>query len=125
MANAIALSRDPKRRHMTLLAAASAVAIALAAAAVFQQSSSTAPQFQQHPFFPGLADKLPQLGEIAITTKSGGFHVRLQQGKWVIPERHNFPADSSQLRSTALGLADLTVLEPKTGRADWLSFVGL
>lgn len=125
MATAIALPRDPKRRQLTLLAGATAVALALAAAAVFQQSSSTAPQFQEHPFFAGLSDRLPQLGEIAITTKAGAFHVRLQQGKWVIAERNNFPADPGQVRSTALGLADLTLLEPKTGRADWLSFVGL
>ena len=101
------------------------MALALAAAAVFQQSSSTAPHFQPHPFFPGLSDRLGQLGEIAITTKSGGFHIRQQQGKWVIAERNNFPADAGQVRSTVLGLADLTVIEPKTGRADWLSFVGL
>jgi hypothetical protein len=125
MSDSIAIIRNPKRRQMTILLGASAVAIAVAAAAVFQQSTSTAPQFQEHPFFPGLADRLPQLGEIAITTKSGAFHVRLQQGKWVIPERGGFPADPGQVRSTALGLADLTVLEPKTDRADWLSYVGL
>jgi uncharacterized protein DUF4340 len=125
MADAMAIRRDPKRRQVYILLGATAVALALATAAVFQQSSSTAPQFQQHPFFPGFSGRLEQLGEIAITAKTGSFHVRLQQGKWVIPERSNFPADSGQVRSTALGLADLTVLEPKTGRADWLSYVGL
>src|SRR5437763_1767755 len=125
MATAIALPRDPKRRQLTLLAGATFVGLALAAAAVFQQSSSSAPRFQDDPFFACLSDRPPQLGDIAITTKAGAFHVRLQQGKWVIAERNNFPADPSQLRSTALGLADLTVLEPKTGRADWLSYVGL
>ena len=125
MSDSIAINRNPKRRQMTILLGATAAAIALAAAAVFQQSTSTAPQFQQHPFFAGLSDRLPQLGEIAITTKAGAFHVRLQQGKWVIPERGGFPADPGQVRSTALGLADLTVLEPKTDRADWLSYVGL
>jgi hypothetical protein len=125
MSNTIAITRNPKRRQTTLLLGATAVAIALAAAAVFQQSTSTAPQFQQHPFFPGLSDRLAQIGEIAVTNKAGAFHVRLQQGKWVIPERGGFPADPGQVRSTALGLADLTVLEPKTDRADWLSYVGL
>ncbi len=125
MADAMAIRRDPKRRQVYILLGATAVALALATAAVFQQSSSTAPQFQQHPFFPGFSDRLAQLGEIAIASKTGSFHVRLQQGKWVIPERNNFPADPGQVRSTALGLADLTVLEPKTGRADWLSYVGL
>jgi hypothetical protein len=125
MASAIALPRDPKRRQLTILAGATGVALALAAAAVFQQNSSTAPQFQERPFFPGLTDHLQQLGEIAITSKTGAFHVRLQQGKWVIAERNNFPADPSQVRSTALGLADLSLIEPKTGRADWLSYVGL
>ncbi len=125
MSDSIALAHNPKRRQLTILLGATAVALLIAAAAVWQQSNSTAPQFQEHPFFPGLADRLPQLGEIAVTAKAGAFHVRLNQGKWVIPERGNFPADPGQVRSTALGLADLTVLEPKTDRADWLSFVGL
>ncbi len=125
MADAIAIRRDPKRRQVVVLLGATAAALALATAAVFQQSNSTAPQFRPHPFFPGLSDRLAQLGEIAITSKTGSFHIRLQQGKWVIVERNDFPADPGQVRSTALGLADLTVLEPKTGRADWLSYVGL
>lgn len=125
MADAAVLHRDPKRRQLNILLGATGVAIVLAAAAVFQQSLSTSPQFQERPFFPGLSDRLGQLGEIAITTKSGTFQVRLQKGKWIIPERAGFPADPSQVRSTALGLADLTILEPKTGRADWLSYVGL
>lgn len=125
MADAAVINRDPKRRQLNILLGAAGVAIVLAAAAVFQQSLSTSPQFQARPFFPGLTDRLTQVGEIAITTKSGAFHVRLQQGKWIIPERAGFPADPSQVRSTALGLADLTILEPKTNRPDLLSYVGL
>lgn len=125
MADAAVIQRDPKRRQLNILLGAAGVAIVLAVAAVFQQSLSTAPQFQARPFFPGLTDRLTQLGEIAIATKSGAFHVRLDKGKWVIPERAGFQADPSQVRSTALGLADLTILEPKTSRPDLLSYVGL
>ena len=125
MADAAVINHDPKRRQLNILLGATGVAIVLAAAAVFQQSLSTAPQFQPRPFFPGLTDRLTQLGEIAISTKSGTFHVEMQKGKWIIPERAGFAADPSQVRSTALGLADLTILEPKTGRADLLSYVGL
>jgi hypothetical protein len=125
MSDAIILSRNPKRRQLMILLGATAAALLVAGVAVWQQSNSTAPQFQEHPFFPGLSDALPRLGEIAVTTKTGAFHIRLDQGKWIIPEKANFPADPGQVRSTALGLADLTVIEPKTDRPDWLSFVGL
>lgn len=125
MAEAAVLKPDPRRRQFTILLGATGVAIVLAMAAVFQQSLWTGPQFPERPFFPGLSGRLGQLGEIAITTKSGAFHIRLQKGKWVVAERNGFPADPALVRSTALGLADLTIVEPKTDRPDWLNLVGL
>jgi len=116
---------DPRKRNLVILGGAAALFVALASAAVLQQSGSLAPKFQERPFFPGLTNRINDLGEVAVTSKSGSFHVRLQQGKWVVVERNSFPADAGQVRATALGMADLAMVEPKTARADWLTYVGL
>jgi uncharacterized protein DUF4340 len=116
---------NPKTRNLGILGALTALALILAIVAVVQQARSLSPKFDQRPFFPGLADRLSQLGEITVTSKNGTFHLQLVQGKWVVPERNSFPADVAQVRAAAVGMADLTVLEPKTGRADWLNYVGL
>jgi hypothetical protein len=116
---------DTRRRNLMILAGITALFVALAVVAVLQQASSLAPKFEQRPFFPGLTDSINTVGEVAIQSKSGTFHVRLMQGKWVVVEKGGFPADAAQVRAVAIGMAGLTTLEPKTNRADWLNFVGL
>ena len=116
---------DPKKRNLTILGGATLLFVLLAAFAVWQQSASLAPKFEQRPLFPGLTDQINNLGEVDVTSKTGTSHIKLQGGKWVVVERNNYPADLGQLRAVAVGTADLTVLEPKTGRADWLNYLGL
>lgn len=126
MANATAgVGADPRKRNLAILGAVTAFFLILAVLAVIQQSRSLAPKFDQRPFFPGLTEHINDLGAITITSRSGTFHLQLQQGKWVVAEKDSFPADAGQIRAIAVGVADLTMLEPKTGRADWLTYVGL
>ena len=116
---------DTRRRNLAILGGITVLFVVLAVIAVLQQASSLAPKFEPRPFFADLAEHVNDLGEIAITSKSGTFHVRLNQGKWIIVEKGGFPADAGQARSVAVGVAVLTTLEPKTNRADWLNYVGL
>jgi len=125
MANAMTMGADPRKRNLAILGGLTAFFLILAVFAVIQQARSLAPQFEQRPFFPGLTDHINDLGEITVTSKSGTFHLRLQQGKWVVVEKDSFPADVGQIRAIAAGVSDLTMMEPKTGRADWLTYVGL
>jgi Domain of unknown function (DUF4340) len=46
-------------------------------------------------------------------------------GRWVIAERDNYPADVAQVRAAGTGLADLQIIEAKTSRTDWLNYLGL
>ena len=120
-----AIRTDPRKRNLAILGGLTLLFLVLAVVAVFQQAASLAPKFDPRPFFPGLGDRLAQLGEITITSKSGSFHVRLQNANWVVVERDSFPADPAQLRAVAVGMAELQMVEPKTARADWLNFLGL
>ena len=119
------LPADPKRRNLAILAGATVLFVVLAVVAVWQQSASLAPKFEPRPLFPGLMDRLNELGEVSITSKTGTTHIKLQQGKWLVAERNNYPADLGLLRTAVTGIVDLTMVEPKTGRADWLNYLGL
>jgi len=72
----------------------------------------------------GPAATVNNLGEVALARKRAGtIHVKLrerQMGRGAA----TLPASEMQMRATAVGIADLQVLEPKTDRADWLSFLG-
>jgi len=103
---AAATTADPRKRGLAILGGVAALFAVLAGLAVFQQSRSLAPQFEQKPFFPGLAAKLNDLGEVAVVSKTGSFHLKLMDGKWVIPEKDSFPADAALVRATGQGLAD-------------------
>lgn len=122
---AMSARQDPRRRSLMILGGVTALFVVLAVAAVLQQASLVAPKFAERPFFPGLNDSINNVGEIAIASKTGTFHVRLNQGKWSVVEKGGFPADAAQARSVAAGMAGLTALEPKTNRADWLKYVDL
>ena len=63
---AAATTADPRKRGLAILGGVAALFAVLAGLAVFQQSRSLAPQFEQKPFFPGLAAKLNDLGEVAV-----------------------------------------------------------
>jgi hypothetical protein len=126
MAAAMALGQDKRRRNLTILGGVTAFFLLLAVVAVFQRAGELAPKFDPRPFFPGLPQTVNNLGLVTVTSKTGGtIHVRLTNDNWVLEERNNFPADQAQMRATAVAIADLQVLEPKTARADWLSFLGL
>lgn len=124
MATATVLA-DPRKRNLAIMGAVTAAFALLAGIAVLQQASQLAPKFDPRPVFPALTESLGTLGEITIASKDGTFHVRQVQGKWVVVERDSFPASLSLVRATGVGLAGLELLEPKTSRADWLTYIGL
>src|SRR3979411_121769 len=96
MANAMGLGTDPSEPTLAILGCVRAVFLVRAVLAVIQQARSLAPKFEQRPFFPGLTDRINDLGEVTVTSKSGTFHLRLQQGKWVLVEKDALPAHAGQ-----------------------------
>jgi hypothetical protein len=114
-----------RQRTLVILGGVTVLMVMLAIIAVYQRAASLAPQFEPRPFFPGLAAQLPGLNEIEVATKAGTLHIRQVDGRWVIAERDNYPADVALVRATGAGLADLQIIEAKTSRADWLNYLGL
>ncbi len=120
------LLAEPRQRMLALLGVAAVAGIAVAAIAVHWQNSSLAPQNASKDFLPGFAAKIRQAAKIHIESKNGTFDVAFKPQKgWVLPENNDYPASMDEVRKTLVGLAGLETIEPKTARADWLSYLGL
>lgn len=121
-----AMMADRRQRNLAILSGVTLLMVLLAIVAVYQRSASLAPQFEPRALFPGIAGQLSGLSEIEVMTKTGGtLHIRPMDGRWVVVERDNYPADPLQVRAAGEGLRDLQIIEAKTSRADWLNYLGL
>ena len=122
---ASSMMADRRQKNLVILGGLTVLMVVLAIAAVYLRAASLAPQFEPRPLFPGIAGQLSGLSEIEVTSKTGTLHIRPMDGRWVVVERDNYPADAAQVRAAGEGLRDLQILEAKTARADWLNYLGL
>jgi len=117
---------DFRRRNLTILGAAAAISVILAGVALYEDAEATRTQFTPGEFLPGFAAHVKDSARIHVVSHSGSFDVAYSPAKgWVLPAKGNYPAAFDQVRHTLLGLAALETIEPKTARADWLSYLGL
>ncbi len=68
--------------------------------------------------FPGLASGLGDLAWVRLTGTAGHLDFAAIGGRWALVEKANYPAAQGRMRRLLLGLADLTLIEPKTRRPD-------
>lgn len=127
MADSNALSHDPRRRNLAILGVVAVVMVVLAALALWHQASLVAPKYTPHAFFPNLAGRNRDVARIHIVSKKyGAFDVTFNPSSgWVLPAKHNYPAQFSLVRGTIVGMAGLETVAPKTNRADWLHYLDL
>jgi hypothetical protein len=113
-------------RALTTLAAVTGIAVILAAIALWQRAATGLPAFEQQRMFPSLRESMNGVTTIQIETKDVSFNVvRKEEGRWIVPDKANYPADFAAIRKTILGLADLNLVERRTARADWHDKLGL
>jgi hypothetical protein len=126
MAQTLALTHDPRRRNLLLLAAIALVLVALAVVALIRQTREVAPHYTSRPFLPGLASQVRDVARIRIDSKSGSLDVVFKPDRgWIVASHDNYPASFEKVRETLVGLAAIQTIEPKTARADWLHYVDL
>jgi hypothetical protein len=118
--------KDFRRRNLAVLGALAIASVALAALMLTVRARESHARFMPGEFLPGFAAHVKDATRIHIVSHDGAFDVDYQPAKgWVLPARGNYPADFEQVRHTLIGLAALETVEPKTARADWLSYLGL
>ena len=83
------------------------------------------PSLQGRRVLPQLAAALPNLAWIRLTHGKTTTDFNQIGGRWVVVEKGNYPAAQAQVRKLLLALSDLTLVEPKTERADRYARLGL
>jgi Domain of unknown function (DUF4340) len=68
---------------------------------------------------PQLGQKLGEVAAVTLVHGDARTTLRRQGNGWVVEERGNYPVDAGKLRQTLLGLAELSLVEPKTRKADF------
>ena len=112
-----------KTRTLSTLAVIAAVLIAVAIL-VSQRKEATLPQTGQ-PVFPELMAAINDVSELSVSTQSGTITILKDGETWRVKDKHEYPADMGTIREVLLGLAELTILEPKTGKPEFYKKLGL
>jgi Domain of unknown function (DUF4340) len=121
-----AVFADPRRRNLAVLGGVALLSLLLALAALWAADREGAEPTAPAEFLPGFAHEIRSAAHIHIQSKAGAFDVVFQPDKvWVVPQRHDYPANVQLVQRTLVGLAGLETIEPRTARADWLHYVGL
>jgi hypothetical protein len=68
----------------------------------------------EHPAFPDLADTMNDVAEIRIENSDGKYSVKRLNDKWIVVDKHNYPAKFSKIRETIAGVSNLLVVDAKT-----------
>ncbi len=117
---------DPRQRMLVVLAVLAIVGTALAGLAIYEQHIKAASQSVPKAFLAGFSEKLREAAKIHIESKDGALDIVFKPQKgWVLAQRADYPASMDEVRKTLIGLGGLEIIEPKTARADWLSYLGL
>lgn len=118
---------DPRQRRIAILLGVSLAAVAIALLALWHRDAQTAPPSAANKFLPEFAQHDRQVARIHFASRKGGtFDVVFKPSKgWVLPQRNDFPALWAEVNKTVAIVAGMTVIEPKTARAEWLHSIGL
>jgi uncharacterized protein DUF4340 len=95
--------------------------IVLVAAAIFVMARGergVSPAAEGTRVFPDLAAHLGDLAWVRLSHGAIKADFALISGRWVVVEKGNYPAAPDKIRRLLLGLADLSLVEPKTERPE-------
>jgi Domain of unknown function (DUF4340) len=105
-------------RSLSLLIAATAVMLVLAGVVLAISGSGADRAAADRRALPMLAVRLGDVASVEVrrtgldlTFVRDGYH-------WLVAQKSNYPADAGKLRRVVLGLADMTLVEPKTSKPD-------
>ncbi|MFM9995425.1 MAG: DUF4340 domain-containing protein [Phycisphaerales bacterium] len=104
-----------KPRTLAILGALTVGAAGLAAWTLSRQNAATAAQGDSGPLIPGLAAKVNAVASLSITKGATTFSVALKpDGTWGLSERGGYAAKFESIKAAIVGIAGLTIDEPRT-----------
>ncbi|GAB4384739.1 MAG: hypothetical protein Kow0022_08250 [Phycisphaerales bacterium] len=100
--------------------------LTLAASAVVVSSRrSTSVQDGQRRVFADLMDRVNDVRLIVIRDGQGDLQIEQRDGRWVVPDKADMPADEAKVRQLILRLAELEAVEPKTSNPELYARIGV
>ncbi len=100
-------------------------ALAVVAALFLARENRDGIPARGQPVFPELKERINRVSEVKVVTASGAVTIARNRDVWVVREKHDYRAAMDKVRSAVIGLAELTVLEPKTKNPEHHAKLGL
>ena len=107
-----------QKRSLILLAAATAALLLLAIVALATGDRGVSRAAPGERAFSALAAKLGDVASVTIL-RNGSTVTLIRDGdSWLVADKGNYPANAGKISQVVLAMADLTLVEPKTQKAD-------
>ncbi len=100
------------------LAALTAIVVVAAVITVFEQRDLTTISTERESAFAILAERVNDAAEVEIVSNEAAFALVKTGEEWGLKDRANYPVHYDKIKRTIVGLADLKLLEAKTGDPD-------
>jgi hypothetical protein len=99
--------------------------LVVAAAAVIVRKDTNDVAGAGERLFPSLLDDINDVTTVVGVGAGETFTLAREGDRWVVSEKHGFPADQDKARQLILGMARLVRIEPKTSNPDLYEKIGL
>src|SRR6266705_4046180 len=107
-----------QKRGLISLAVATVVLVALAIVVLASGARGVSRAAPGERAFPALAAKLGDVASVTIL-RNGSTVTLIRDGdSWLVADKGNYPANAGKISQIVLAMADLTLVEPKTQKAD-------
>jgi hypothetical protein len=114
------------RARLLLFGAAALIgAAAIAVVALQRPAPMREAAIIDAPVFPGITPRLAEAQRIELRRHDGAVTLVRKDGAWVIAEKHDYPARAERVREVFTGLAELRLVEERTGNPELFSRLGL
>lgn len=102
-------------KTILVLAAVTVATVILAVAAVVGEPGPSRIEVAGEPAFPRLRTNPDAVATVLIRTGEGEITLaRQDEGRWVVPTEHGYPAAAGRVRNLIVSLADMQLIEAKT-----------
>lgn len=115
-----------RRARLLLFGAAALVgAAAIAVVAMQRPAPMRAAAIIDEPVFPGITPRLAEAQRIELRRHDGTVTLVRKDGAWVVAEKRDYPARAERVREVFTGLAELRLVEERTGNPELFARLGL
>src|SRR5215471_6565262 len=107
-----------QKRYLIPLGAATLVLVAIAIAVLATGDRGVSQAAPGVRAVPALAGKLGDVASVSVVHNGSTVTLLRDGDSWLVAEKGNYPANAAKISQAVLAMADLTLVEPKTQKAE-------